>query len=369
MRLAQSVPWMCFVGLLTAASPSEAQPRGGASPKGAGQQGAAGQTAIQAPRAPSEAMSDKARKLYMEGVTASEKGRWADAYASFVAAWALQKHYTIAGGIGTCELMLQRYPDAAKHLAIYVREIEKDTTATPDERAAALKTYAQARAKVGAVRLHVNVEDAEVRVGQEVVGTVPLEDPVFLEPGTHTISVRRQGYEPASVAVELKAGEEIERSVELKSARVSEPAAGERPGTAWQGGLGKGGDPPPNKTLLIAGGAVAGVGVIAGTVFTILYFGKADDAENLRQQIRSGAVPERYCPDPGSPPICAELNDTVDVQYVFANAAIGSFILGAAGVGTVIYALVDRPSAPDRRVQVAPLAGSGVAGLSLSGRF
>ncbi|WP_187345744.1 hypothetical protein [Sorangium cellulosum] len=49
--------------------------------------------------------------------------------------------------------------------------------------------------------------------------------------------------------------------------------------------------------------------------------------------------------------------------------AIGSFIVGAAGVGTVIYALVARPSAPDRRVQVAPLVGSGVTGLSLSGRF
>ncbi|WP_437319124.1 PEGA domain-containing protein [Sorangium sp. So ce385] len=369
MRLAQSVPWMCFVGLLTAASPSEAQPKGGASPRGTGQQGAAGQTAIQAPRAPSEAMSDKARKLYMEGVTASEKGRWADAYASFVAAWALQKHYTIAGGIGTCELMLQRYPDAAKHLAIYVREIEKDATATPDERAAALKTYAQARAKVGAVRLRVDVEDAEVRVGPEVVGTVPLQDPVFLEPGAHTISVRRQGYEPASVAVELKAGEEIERSVELKSARASEPAAVERPGTAWHGGLGKGGEPPPNKTLLIAGGAVAGVGVIAGTVFTVLALGKGDAAEDLRGQVDNDRDLKGYCASTKHPPLCAELSDTVDVQYAFINAAIYSFIVGAAGAGTVIYALVDRPAPPASRMQVVPRVGAGSAGLSLTGRF
>ncbi|WP_437488236.1 PEGA domain-containing protein [Sorangium sp. So ce1014] len=369
MRLAQSVPWMCFVGLLAAASPSEAQPRGGASPRGAGQAGAAGQTAIKAPNAPSEAMSDKARKLYIEGVAASEKGRWADAYASFVAAWALQKHYTIAGGMGTCELMLQRYVDAAKHLAIYVREIEKDATATAEERAAALKTYAQARAKVGAVELRVDVEDAEVRVGQEVVGAAPLLDPVFLEPGAHTITVRRQGYEPASVAVELKAGEEIERSVELKSAQVSERPQETKPGTPWQGNVVGDRDPGPNKTLLITGGAVAGVGVIAGTVLTLLYFGKADEAEDLRQNIRAGGAPERYCPNPGSPPICAKLNDTVDVQYIFANAAIGSFIVGAAGAGTVIYALVNRPSAQDRRVQVAPLVGSNVTGLSVSGRF
>ncbi|WP_437601472.1 PEGA domain-containing protein [Sorangium sp. So ce590] len=367
MRLAQSVPLMCFVGLLAAASPSEAQPRGGASPGGAGQAGAAGQTAIKAPNAPSEAMSDKARKLYMEGVAASEKGRWADAYASFVAAWALQKHYTIAGGMGTCELMLQRYVDAAKHLAIYVREIEKDATATAEERAAALKTFAQARAKVGAVRLHVNVENAEVAVGQEVVGAAPLLDPVFLEPGAHTISVRRQGYEPASVAVELKAGEEIERSVELKSARASEPPQDQKRETPWQGKDVK--DPGPNRTLLIAGGAVAGVGVVAGTVFTVLALGKGGDAENLRDSVRSDRTLKGRCPSIKYPPVCAELSDTVDLQYTFINTALYSFIVGAVGAGTVIYALVDRPAAPASRMQVAPQVGWGSAGLSLSGQF
>ncbi|WP_437726448.1 PEGA domain-containing protein [Sorangium sp. So ce861] len=352
---------------MAAASPSEAQSRGGASPKGAGQPAAAGQTAIQAPRAPSEAMSDKARKLYIEGVTASEKGRWADAYASFVAAWALQKHYTIAGGIGTCELMLQRYPDAAKHLAIYVREIEKDATATADERAAALKTYAQARAKVGAVRLSVNVEGAEVAVGQEVVGTAPLLDPVFFEPGTHTITVRRPGYEAADVTVELKAGQEIERSVELTSARASEPPQGSKPGTPWkdEGVV----DPGPNKTLLIAGGAVAGVGVVAGTVFTILALGKGGDAENLRDSVRSDRTLNGRCPSIKDPPVCMELSDTVDLQYTFINAAIYSFIVGAVGTGTVIYALVDRPAAPASSMQIAPRVGWGSAGLSLSGQF
>ena len=124
-------------------------------------------------------------------------------FVLFVAAWALQKHYTIAGGIGTCALMLERYRDAAKYLAYYVREIEKDTTATPADRSAATRTYAQARAKVGAVKLHVNVERAEVLVGQEVVGISPLEDPVFVEPGTHTISALVQGDEHCTPGTRL----------------------------------------------------------------------------------------------------------------------------------------------------------------------
>ncbi|WP_437939886.1 PEGA domain-containing protein [Sorangium sp. So ce341] len=312
-------------------------------------------------------MSDKARKLYMDGVAASEKERWADAYASFVAAWALQKHYTIAGGMGTCELMLQRYVDAAKHLAIYVREIEKDATATPDERAAAIRTYAQARAKVGAVKLRVDLENAEVLVGQEVVGTVPLQDPLFLEPGTHTITVRQLGYEPASVAVELKAGQEVERSIELKRAASAEGPRETTPERPWQGDVVY--DPGPNKTLLIAGGVAGGVGVIAGTVFTILALGKAGDADDLRYKVDFDPVLRGTCPSTETPQVCADLSNSVDIQYVFTDVAIGSFIIGAAGVGTLIYALVDRPSVPDRRMQVVPLVGTGAAGLSLSGRF
>lgn len=375
MRLVKIVPWMCIAGLLTAASPSEAQTRGGASEggAGAGQPKAAGQQAIQATPGPRAAMSDKARQLYMDGVKASGEERWADAYASFVAAWALQKHYTIAGGIGTCALMLERYRDAAKYLAFYAREIEKDTTATPADRSAATRTYEQARAKVGAVELHVNVERAEVLVGAEVVGTSPLEDPVFVEPGTHTITVRQAGYETVSFPVQIKAGEAIARDVELKPAPVSQPPEVKAPPVIGPGKIGaEPGDTGPNKALLIAGGAAVGVGAIAGTVFTILYFGKDSDAEDLRKKIRAGQdqATERYCPNPKSPQICADLNQAVDLKYVFGNAAIASFIVGGvAGVGTLVYALADGSSAPDRRMQIVPLVGSGTAGLSLSGRF
>ncbi|KYF61001.1 hypothetical protein BE04_04565 [Sorangium cellulosum] len=104
-------------------------------------------------------------------------------------------------------------------------------------------------------------------------------------------------------------------------------------------------------------------------MFTVLALGKGDDAEDLRGQVDADGALKGYCASTTDPPLCAELSDTVDVQYAFINAAIYSFIVGAAGVGTVVYALVDRPGPSASRMQIVPRVGAGSAGLSLTGRF
>lgn len=50
------------------------------------------------------------------------------------------------------------------------------------------------------------IEGAEVLIDEEVVGTTPL-DPVELEPGAHTLRVRRGGYTEFASVVEIQAGE------------------------------------------------------------------------------------------------------------------------------------------------------------------
>src|SRR5262249_49367711 len=116
------------------------------------------------------------------------------------------KHYTIAGNLGDCELRLGLYRDAAEHLARYVREIEKDKTSTPQERKEGLARYAEARAKGGEVNLEVDVPGAEVYVDGKLAAPVPLEGPVFLEPGSHTFEARAEGLPSARATIEAKPG-------------------------------------------------------------------------------------------------------------------------------------------------------------------
>ncbi|WP_165373901.1 MULTISPECIES: hypothetical protein [Sorangium] len=249
--------------------------------------------------------------------------------------------------------------------SLYQRVLDEPLAAT----APRAFQQAQADAKAELAALAPRIPTLEVALGRTPQGAVELTldgeriapaKTVDVDPGEHTLSGVVPGRPPVNRTIRLD--ERAKAYIVLDLAPPPAEARPERSAPATSGD-------DLRKSLFIGGGVAAGVGVIAGTAFTLLYSGKAVDAENLRQRIRSGAAPERYCPDPRSPSICAELNDTVDTQYVFANVALGSFILGAAGVGAVIYALVDRPSAPVRRAHVAPLVGSGVAGLSLSGRF
>ncbi|AGP34857.1 hypothetical protein SCE1572_10230 [Sorangium cellulosum So0157-2] len=310
-------------------------------------------------------MSDKARKLYVEGVAASEQNRWADAYASFVAAWALQKHYTIVGGIGTCELMLQRYRDAAEHLAIYVRELANDTTATPEEREAAAAAYAQARAEVGAVIVSANVPGAKVLVDGSPVGTTPLVDPVFVEPGPHTITVQHDGHAPESSAVDVARGGEIQRAFELEQLVVRAPP---EPAPA----------PPPPPAMaerssapIVAGASVAAAGVIAGVVFTLVANAKANSVREQHTKIGAPVNCNAATNDEQMQQQCNKLSTLVDGRDLFSNLALWSFVGGGAvAVGTLGYWLASPSTPPEKRhVRVVPLVAPGAGGIVASGVF
>ncbi|WP_437319120.1 PEGA domain-containing protein [Sorangium sp. So ce385] len=361
MRFSQVVPLLCLPALLAATSPADAQPKSSAPPTSTAAPKAARRPRIQ--RAPSDAMSDKARKLYIEGVAASEQNRWADAYASFVAAWALQKHYTIVGGIGTCELMLQRYRDAAEHLAIYVRELANDTTATPEEREAAAAAYTQARAEVGAVVVSANVPGAKVLVDGSPVGTTPLVDPVFLEPGSHTIAVQHDGYSPKSSAVDVARGSEIQRAFELEKLVVSAPPTPEPA------------PPPPDvkeqsSAPIVAGASVAAAGVIAGVVFTLVANGKASSVREQYTKIGDPVNCNATTNDVQRQQ-CNTLSTLVDGRDLFSNLALWSFVGGGAvAVGTLGYWLASPSTPPEKRhVRVVPLVAPGAGGIVAGGVF
>src|SRR5271156_6038694 len=127
MQTARALPLVSLLAALAASTPCAAQ------------QGAP----LAKPVA--QAMTEKARQLFADGVKAYQQSRWADAHAAFLAAWALSKHYSIAGNLADCELKLGLHRDAAEHFARYVREMAKDAGSTPQERKDGDARFAQAR--------------------------------------------------------------------------------------------------------------------------------------------------------------------------------------------------------------------------------
>jgi hypothetical protein len=151
-----------------------------------------------------DAMADTARELFMKGARAAEQQKWDQCRAALLAALAVKPHPQVAGNLGGCELKLKLYRDAAEHLAYSLRELKPD--APPERRVNGEAALREAQAKVEAIRLSVNVSGAEVRVDGRVVGRAPFLDPVFVEPGAHTIEALQDGFPAVRVTVEAKAG-------------------------------------------------------------------------------------------------------------------------------------------------------------------
>ena len=194
-----------------------------------------------------------AQQLFSDGQTATKLLQWDKARTFFQGAWRIQQHWKIAASLGRAEVKVGRMREAAEHLSFALREVPAGVLTTADLKPVE-EMLAQARAKVGAVKVSGAPDGAEVMVDGVVVGKAPLKGEVFLDPGPHRLGGQREGYVEGKGEVTAEAGKAAE--VDLGMAKVpavkgvvvvvgsaAPPAAG------------------PNKGVVIAGAAVAAVGL------------------------------------------------------------------------------------------------------------
>ncbi|WP_207213660.1 PEGA domain-containing protein [Sorangium cellulosum] len=246
----------------------------------------------------------------------------------------------------------------------------EDATSTAVERERGAAMYAEARSKVGTLVVRADVDGARVFVDGTWRGQTPLADPVFVEPGTHTISVEHEKYDTKKMTVQVGAGGESENGVELQRKSASAPPP--KPPVMTLAPPARGAEERaggPRTAVLIGGAATAGAAAVAGVVFTVVAVAKGDEAETQREALvrENGPGP---CSRASAPATCSTLSDTDDAHIRAANAAILSFAAaGAIGAGTAIYWFATRPSVPQHGVRAMPVVGANGFGVSVSGEF
>ncbi len=314
--------------------------------------------------APVEAMTAKARELYADGLKAFQQQKWPEAYAAFTGAWALQKHYAVAGNLGAAEVQLGRFRDAAEHLAIYTRGMAGDPKRTAKERESAKLLYEIATARVVTVTVSVNVAGADVWIDGARAGAAPLEGPVFVEPGKHAVEVRLDGYVTDKRSFEAAAGEKKALEVTL-SKRVDVVPTATASATV---------PAPRSKVPAYVMGGVGLASAIAGAV--LVGMGEAKGAE-LRTGAPRGADGELICwktPSPGTATLaeCDAWRASAAEASAFGNVGIGLFVVaGLAAAGAAAYLLWPSSSPPRAATiwHVSPVVGENGGGAVLHGRF
>ncbi|WP_165373396.1 PEGA domain-containing protein [Sorangium cellulosum] len=217
--------------------------------------------------------------------------------------------------------------------------------------------YAEARSKVGTLVVRADVDGARVFVDGTWRGQTPLADPVFVEPGTHTISVEHEGYDTKKMTVQVGAGGESENGVELQRKSASAPPP--KPPVMTLAPPARGAEERaggPRTAVLIGGAVTTGVAAGVGTVFAVMAASKWSAASDQRDELTRGAGV--YACAAGQQAVtCRDAVERYDEASALWNAAIWTWVgAGTVGLGTAAYAwLAKEPAQRTERVKVSPM--------------
>jgi hypothetical protein len=292
-----------------------------------------------------------------------DKGDFAAAYTKLAQAYAESNDPRILFNMAICARGMHDYARMRTLLVRYTRE--GSASMTPGEKSQVDAALAAIPKMVGTLRLTVSEANATVDADGETVGTTPLDDRVYLNPGQHKLTVSKPGFQPVEQVVGVMAGSDMQLTVSLQaespSARAStwngngEQATETRP-VVHEGATGPGHATSNAKTIgLIVGGAgVAGIAV--GSIFGLLASSKWSSAKNDCGQ---------GCPD-GSPARSEESEASTDGTVSTIAFAIGGVAL-ATGLVVYLTAPATPPAETASGWTLRASGGAGRADLTLQG--
>ncbi|MDI1449425.1 PEGA domain-containing protein [Polyangium sp. 6x1] len=324
--------------------------------------------------APSPADADKESvRLFEEAKKAHKNFLWDKARDAALAAFKLKPDPAYGLVLGQSELQTGKPRDAAEHLELYVREAK---SATAIEKQAAQKLLDEAKLKLGTLIIKANVEGADVLVDGRAVGRSPLAAPVFVEPGSHEIEVKKFGFDPGKELLAVAPATESEMEFAL-APMPSEPEKAEPEPKKKEEPK-----PPPLPSPkwrtygMIGGAGLTVIGLGLGVGLTMMANGKSDEADQQLTLLRQTTpTTSGLCGAGGFAPNaagCAKLKDTLSSQDAYANGALAGYVIGGvAAIGTVGLFLL--PRTPFGRklmgVNVVPVLGAGQTGGMVVGSF
>jgi len=334
--------------------------------------------------APTAEEVQQAQARWNEGKAAFEAGNYEAARLAFKQAYSVLPHPAFLQNIGEAELRTGRMVEAARHLSQYLRTASSSAT----QRESAKRSLQKAAERLGAVSVETNVDEAEVRIDDEVVGESPLGSVVwYVDPGEHAVVIRKEGYAEGTGRVFVLAGETKSVAVAVSAATDGGGSVAPSPGgemappqaaaeTTASSSHGPGFF-QPRTVVLIGGAALALVGVGIGTAYAVKTgndIDKYDTAFAQKNAVAGTSASACLGPDDGSPRAvaCRELRDSadqIDRDRAVRNASfIAAGVIGAATVATFFLwrAPQGGKSAP---VAIGPVIGPGERGVALAGRF
>jgi hypothetical protein len=302
------------------------------------------------------------RQAYERAHDAFAAGNFQVAHEIFSKLWKERPTYDIAGFLGQTELQLKRYRDAAEHISFSLRNWP------PRERLELLARVREglslAKRHVGALRLSVQPPGARIAIDGRMAAVSPADFELYVEPGTHTLSVELEGHETVTRSLDVAAGQEQALELVLNE-QNPRPEVSPIPTPAPPSAAPL---PPPDASVersrpspavLAFGGATILAATAAGAVFAINADSAAGDVTRLRGVVGRGGCNANNGSNRSD---CADLLDAAESKDRNTNASYLMFgIATGAALFTAGYYFWPRGSQPAQKVGITWLPGGAFA--------
>ena len=168
------------------------------------------------------ASTEVAASHFRHGVALYKDGDYEGALVEFRRAQEVSPNYRVLYDIGQSLYQLQRYADALKAFEDYLAQ--GGAQLSPARRAGVEADLRALHARVGYLDVIVNVEGAEIRVNDQVVGTSPVAAPILVSVGHRRVSVSKPDRVPLERFIDVAVGDRAKIVFDLPAPVVAAPA-------------------------------------------------------------------------------------------------------------------------------------------------
>jgi hypothetical protein len=344
-------------------------------------------------RLPDGSNEQRAHEISREARKALRDGRKDIAVERLREAWEVFKNPWYLCDLGGVYMDMGRISEAAQSLSACLRLMKpKDQKFVRPKVERALK---DARSKVGELTVDANVPDAEVFVDGKATGKLPLEDPIFLDPGSHEVEVKAPGYlsdvrmavlkagttllirmrlDPMRVEVAPPAPERMPREPEKEAKlpnpaplRVEPEASARGPAILPTRSATVQPVREPVRPAVILGGFGLGVAGVAVGVAGFMAAGAA--REQAKEMAQPLAPSGKSCEGDTNNP-CLDVYDTMGKAVALTTVGVAGMAVSAVGGAMIIYEFVRAsPKEKPLSARIVVRAAPGEGALKIVGSF
>lgn len=174
----------------------------------------------------SASAQDDAKSLFRQGQTAYQQGDYELSLEKWGAAYKLDPKPLIQYNLSQAYERLGKLVEAEKALELYLRDAAADDVYQADARAK--RDAIRRRLESTGIQIVEAPDGAKIMVNETSWGFTPRPDMIRVAPGSHTVSLKKDGYEEFRAAVVVPAGRIVEVKASMITQKSTTPAALEK---------------------------------------------------------------------------------------------------------------------------------------------